>query len=479
MKTSFYITFIATIALGLFIASHAACQNKEAFVFEGSIDGLDGEKLILNRLQGHREHTVQEFAADQTGSFSVQPDQSLPQGQYRLRIDPAGRNGILEFLLTGGNIRFSTHIDYLIDSIEFEKSEINQAWYNYFGIKEKYETRLSILEQLLGMYPRDERFYPNIIKEFNLLQDELEAEVDEIVSRHSNSLLARYIRSDQSPRINPAAPAAERQEFLRNNYLNHVDFSDTLLLNTDIFPNKALSYIMLFRSQGLNREQQAQEFIAATDYLLPLSMADPRVFNYLLDYTISGFEQIGMEQVLTYIADNYSIDESCVSDQDSGELQRRMEGYRKLAPGNPAPGINTQDILGKDFRLSEVNADKVLIVFWASWCPHCTAMLPDIKALAINANANNEQGKAPRLKVVSVSIDHSEQDYTEYLEKHDMKSEDIGDFWVNICDFEAWEGQVADDYYLYATPTMILLDQDHNIAAKPATVNELVKASGF
>lgn len=478
MKIKYLISLIAIAISGLLITSQASCQNPNAFVLEGEIAGLSEKPLVFNRLQGHREFKVKEMNSGADGSFAIRLDEVPPKGQYRLRIDPEGRNAILDFLVTGENIRFATHASFLTDSIRFEKSTINKAWYNYFRIKEEFEARLAILEQLLDLYPKDERFYPEIIKEFNLLQDELDAQIDDIIRRFPNTLLARYIQSDRPMRINPAASARERQEFVKYNYLSHVDFTDTLLLNTDIFPGKALSYIMLYRNSRLDREQQAQEFIRATDNLLPLAMSQPTVYNYLLSYTISGFEQIGMEQVLTFIADNYPLDESCVSDQDSGELQRRMEGYRQLAPGRPAPPIQTTDIKGKVFQLGETGSDKTLIVFWASWCPHCTIMLPEIKKLAAQKNEGRGIAQYPELKVVSVSIDHSEEEYMQYLEKNGLRAEEIGDFWINICDFEAWEGKVADDYYLYATPTMVLLDKDLNIIGKPATVNELVMQLG-
>jgi thiol-disulfide isomerase/thioredoxin len=473
MYTKHLIIIIAVLISGMFVSTAASCQNQNAFVLEGKIVGLKNETLVFNRVQGHRELKVMELNAGSDGSFIIRLEDAPLQGQYRLRIDPAGRNAILDFLLSGEDIRFKTHAASLIDSIRFEKSKTNQAWYYYFRIKETFEARLSILEQLLDFYPKDERFFPEIIKEFNLLQNELDAEIEELVRPFPNTLLARYIQSDRPVPINPAASAQERQEFVKYNYLNHVDFTDTLLLNTDIFPGKALSYIMLYRNSRFDREQQTQEFIRATDNLLPLAMSQPTVYNYLLSYTISGFEQIGLEQVLTFIADNYPLDESCLSDQDSGELQRRMEGYRQLAPGKVAPGINIADINGKPFQLGEAGSEKILIVFWASWCPHCTVMLPEIKKLAVQKNINTASGQSPAFHVVSVSIDHSEEDYLSYLENNGLKEDQISDFWVNICDFQAWEGKVAEDYYLYATPTMILLDKDLTIIGKPATVNEL------
>jgi thiol-disulfide isomerase/thioredoxin len=476
MKKNHLISVLVMVALGLSIASQVSCQNQPKFVFEGQIRNLPESKIVLNRLWGHKETKVSEVQSKSDGSFMISFAEMPQIGQYRLRIDPEGKNKILEFLFTGEDrIRFTSDLDFLLDSISFENSEVNELWYRYFKAKNEFETRLSILEHLLNIYPVDERFYPEVIKEFNLLQDELEEKVTQLLAANSDRLLTAYIRSDQSPRINPYLSSEERQQFIRLNFLGKVDFSDTLLLRTDIFPGKALSFIMLFRNQRFDREEQAAEFIKATDQLLPLAMIQPLVYNYLLEYTISGFEQIGLEEVLIHIAENYPPDETCISDQDSGELERRMLGYKLLAPGNPAPEIKQNDIFETPFELSKLKAERVLIIFWASWCPHCTAMIPDIKSLATQLNAGQDQTDLQKLQVVSISIDHEKDEYQSYLEKNNLNDPSLRPFWTNLCDYKAWEGQAATDYYLYATPTMILLNADKQIIGKPANVQELIK----
>jgi hypothetical protein len=38
-----------------------------------------------------------------------------------------------------------------------------------------------------------------------------------------------------------------------------------------------------------------------------------------------------------------------------------------------------------------------------------------------------------------------------------------------------WDGKVATDYNIYATPTMFLIDKKMKIIAKPISFNELIK----
>ena len=45
--------------------------------------------------------------------------------------------------------------------------------------------------------------------------------------------------------------------------------------------------------------------------------------------------------------------------------------------------------------------------------------------------------------------------------------------WINVSDIRGWDGQAAKDYYIYATPTMILIDTEQKIIAKPSDINDL------
>jgi hypothetical protein len=48
--------------------------------------------------------------------------------------------------------------------------------------------------------------------------------------------------------------------------------------------------------------------------------------------------------------------------------------------------------------------------------------------------------------------------------------------WKNVIDPNGWGGTAASDYYIYATPTMFLIDKDKKIIATPLTIEELQKS---
>ena len=45
--------------------------------------------------------------------------------------------------------------------------------------------------------------------------------------------------------------------------------------------------------------------------------------------------------------------------------------------------------------------------------------------------------------------------------------------WRSFCDFKGWNSEIAEKYYIYATPTMFLLDQNKKIIARLLSADEL------
>ncbi len=46
--------------------------------------------------------------------------------------------------------------------------------------------------------------------------------------------------------------------------------------------------------------------------------------------------------------------------------------------GKPAPDFALNDLDGKEHKLSDYKGKKVLLVFWAIWCPPCLREIPDL-----------------------------------------------------------------------------------------------------
>jgi thiol-disulfide isomerase/thioredoxin len=190
-------------------------------------------------------------------------------------------------------------------------------------------------------------------------------------------------------------------------------------------------------------------------------MDNGQVYDFIMQYLIEGFEMYGFEKVIAHIAENYEPANTCINEDRKTELQKRVENLRRMAVGMQAPDIIIEGPAGKSFSVDELDHDKILILFWASWCPHCNAMIPGIKQLYDDPSTDFE--------VVAISLDTSATDYNRALAGHALN-------WTNYTDLKGWDSKPAVDYSIYATPSMFLLSNDMKILARPASISELKKA---
>jgi len=186
---------------------------------------------------------------------------------------------------------------------------------------------------------------------------------------------------------------------------------------------------------------------------------NPLIYEYAMDYLIGGFESYGFEKVITYIADNIYLDETCVNTERKAELEKKVESLKKFAVGKKAPDFTATDMKGNEIKLSEIESEYTLLVFWATWCPHCTTIVPQLSQLYLPNNKD-------KLEIVAVSLDDNKEDLDTFIKDNKL------DF-INIGDMKKWQGEVVQAYDIFATPTMYLLFEDQTILSKPMTFNEV------
>jgi len=109
-----------------------------------------------------------------------------------------------------------------------------------------------------------------------------------------------------------------------------------------------------------------------------------------------------------------------------------------------APDWTLVSAQGEPVRLSEeVREQPVVLLFWATWCPYCKALMPHLHSLRL------EYGEKIRILAVNFKEDG---DPLEFVENAGY------DFTV-LPDGE----DVAAAYNVYGTPGLIIVDQEQNI----------------
>lgn len=142
---------------------------------------------------------------------------------------------------------------------------------------------------------------------------------------------------------------------------------------------------------------------------------------------------------------------------------------KKLATPPEAPGGS--ELVGKPIELKGNATDSkafkwdtyrgkpTLVVFWATWCPHCIKKIPDLEALYEDLNKKG-------FEIVGVSLDDDEEELAKFLEDKPQP-------WRNIGGEDAQES--AKKLGIHAIPAMLLIDKDGKVIAPTSDLADVRK----
>lgn len=374
---------------------------------------------------------------------------------YNLLLD---NQESITFVYNGNDIELKADAEDIPESLEVVTSESNKIYYDFIKLNKQYKTKTELLLLILARYPNDDSYYQTTVDKVEQLQNEYTNFVDSVVSIDSLSFTSSYVKSSQLPIVDYTLPVEEQLAYLKSHALDKVDFNDAELIYSDCFTNKSIEYLTYYQNPQLPKQLLEQEFQKAVDTLLTKASVNILVYQHIADYLIDGFKQFGFDNIVDYIVGNYVVkDDLCLDEQTENSIENRINQSKLLKVGTDAPNIILPDTAGNEINVSKIEKEKVLLLFYASWCPHCKEMLPEIYELYKQRND---------LEVVAISLDETKEEWTSFITNNNLD-------WINISDLKGWGSQAAKDYYIYATPTMFLLDDNMHIIAKPINYNEL------
>ena len=416
------------------------------------------EKAVLASLVGEKISFIDTISISNEGKFEFNFDDiKNHKGFYRLALD---NKKWIDFIYDKEYVVIETDADNILDNLTILKSESNKIYYDFIKMNNDYKTKAELLQLILSRYPQEDDFYQTTKDELIQVQENYLNFVNITSQSNPNSFVARYIRSAQLPIVETDIKFDEQVTYLKVHALDNVNFYDDGLIYSDAFTNKAIEYLTYYRNPQLPKELLEKEFMIAVDTILTKAKVNSIVYQHIVGYLIDGFRKFGLDQSVDYIVENYVIkDELCLDAKLESSIDRRIDQARNFKIGNAVPNIVLPDLSGSLIELNKINSDNTLIIFYASWCLHCQSLLPQINDLYKNQIENNAE-------VFAVSIDTTKSDWMNFIETNNLN-------WINISDLNGWNGKAAKDYYLYATPTMILIDREQKIIAKPSDINDL------
>ncbi len=438
----------------IFLGFLTIAQSGSEFTLKGEIDNFQRpETLYLLSVRGSSMELVDSLHSED-GHFSFLADSILFTGEYVIFW---GDDKLLPVLIAG-----EKYIEIKADELEpsLQPQSIvsleNEIYYMFKNLKYKVDSLSRI-----GDYYYTKKIFDKLEKVQNEL-DEIEEKAmllaDSVGQKHPKSFALKIFKSSIPPnfyeyqKTHPDHGFKTEADFLRRHYFDHIDKNDSNLVRTSVIYDACSFYI-----RNLTAEKTTKGYIKASNYLVSNFASNDAQFNYVLELLLNTFEAADFGEVYIYLFDTYL--ETC-HDGIPDEKERKALAFKNLKKGSSAPDITAKDRFGVTHSLSDYHGKIIVLMFWASTCPHCEEIMPEVVRF-IKENDN--------LVFFNFSLDLDENQWTNGLLKNEVPE-------PALCDLGGFDGKNAVNWYIWATPTFFVIDREGKIHSKPMTMSQLISS---
>ena len=424
-----------------FIVLQASAQNSA--VIKGSFSAAKETEIRLMGFIGTKDTLLAQTKTDALGNFLL---------QYPKKYKGAATLQVKEFtnlivLLNNENFKI-TWADFKdFTALQFTNSTENEAFQQAYTINMDAQKKLAGLTYLLPFYKNDltkkewtvqmEQEITSENSRFDAYQNKLPHTSYAKAYLTYRALLQKLQKENKTQVEAGDAEAA----FLALN------FSDENLFYSGLAKELFDAYL----KQTFTLQEEAlivSKLNAFSDVLKKSSQVNTKALNQYSEYLMKEYEKFGLISCAEYLALSLLDDNKCIINDKTLPI---LEQYKKMAIGNKAADMVFNSGV-KYTKLSEVPGKYKVVLFGASWCEACKNEMPQFKDYAGLFKTKYDA------EIVFVSIDTDKEKYDAFI--MDLP-------FINTCDYKGWGSPNVLNYYVFATPSIYVLDTENKIVAKP------------
>ncbi|MFJ7699391.1 redoxin domain-containing protein [Lysinibacillus fusiformis] len=154
----------------------------------------------------------------------------------------------------------------------------------------------------------------------------------------------------------------------------------------------------------------------------------------------------------TYVRQQINEDREIEKSALGKNIEEREIG---LGNGDTPPDFTLTSLDGEDITLSDLRGKKVVLNFWATWCPPCKAEMPHMQ------NFYDEYGKEKNVEIIAVNLTTAERDVTADAKVDTvMTFRDSFELTFPILLDSDPDNSVGADYQIITIPTTYFIDSN-------------------
>jgi len=456
---------LKTVLLFLFMASTSFAQT-DSIVISGHLKNNTRFAKVVVKKFGVGSFDIAAVAIKDE-KFTLTAPANIEAGVYRFQYSQNSLSDYVDVIINGKekNITFELDVLQPIESRipTFTASDENIKWYAYVAQSNKQLQKIEVLNQVLAQYPNaTDKIVQQVEQAIKKEKKKFHSAFEVFCKTNAATWAGAMVQNKPVYFANPKQDFRLQDFERRAHFWDNITTTNPKLLNTPLYTEHILNYLRYYMNPEMQfgENEMNEGFIKSVNTTMQKFSGNDETKKFAVKYLQLGFKEIGNEKVLQYIDQTYAETIAQCNDNasDKTALEKRLQGYATLKIGNKAPSINFVDASGTAQTLASITADSTIVVFWASWCPHCIETMPKL---------NEWASTQKNTKILAISLDDDKTAYTDAIKNLPNMQ--------HSCDYKKWEGNVVTDYYIAGTPTFIRLDKDKKIVGKYSSFEELKK----
>ncbi len=481
-------TIFASLAFLLLALAptQAFCQTSKStpanYRIKGQIKGLSDTTIYLANYYGNRLYYNDTTYCDKQGRFSFAGKPFDEQGKYAVVI-PGPH--YFDFLVAGEEIDFVTDTLNLVEHLEIKKSVDNQVFFDYIQFINKKRGERMPYEVVLNDSLRSEEQRDAARTSIIALNEEVIKYQKDLIEKHKDRLVGKYIRMSMDVEIPETAPEGEDEKlwkymWYRNHYWDNCDLADNRMVRDQTFHKLVDKYV--------NKviPQMPDSVSILVRELVDRVEGHDDIFKYILHfatYNAQSSNIMCMDKVLVHLVDTYyktgKVD--WLTEEKLAELIEASDKKKPTMCGEIVPDIILPDVTDTNWvSLHGIDSKYTAIVIWESTCGHCKKEMP--KLLEVY-----DDWKDRGLTFYAIGNDYERGPWKKFIEE-----KGIGE-WINVSDDPLVGNENPDTvryvlmngittlqslnfrttFDIFSTPKIYLLDKDKRVIAKQLGADQI------
>jgi len=420
------------------------------------VNGMPQSAILLTDFYGDKNSIMDTAKTDANGIAVFSLPENQHQGMYKLVLQ---NDKYVDFLFNKENVSLETTISDVKSALKIIDSKENSVYFSFIHLQETTKKKMDVLQYAMDNYPQSEPFLQQIIAEYNKERDSYYLSIKKLTTENPSSYAAKLIVAKTELYPDISLNQFSRIGYKRAHWFDKINFADSSLFYTNILTDKAISFLGLFANKYYSPEQQTSLLKVAIDTIMMKSKITKKSYDFMINFMINGFEQMGKDKLVDYIATKYTEEQTCEHEGVKTTLERKILTHTKLIEGSDAPAFSGVSDKGVSVSLDNYANKTCMLVFWATWCPHCQQNLPEIKKIY-------DKRIDKSFDLITISLDSNKTDWKSYITDLNFNTN------INICSGKGWDDVNAANYDVYATPSIFII-KNKKIIGKPYDLESL------